>query len=177
MAMKPTYTVVPATSRVEWYFNNSTVVTAHGGTVARGGIASIDSATASGVALDQAGNKVTYVATSLSGIVPVGVLVHDVVNYDLTLQELNPYKLQVQNGNKVDVWQDCVITTDKIYPGHTPAIGGKAYVGHSGLFAASNVATDQGDTTGAKKVVGVFLTTKDQDGYCTIAVKLPNNNV
>lgn len=176
MALKPTYGVIPQKSKVNWYFNNSTVVSAHGGTVQRGGIASFDSANGSGVALDQADNKVTYVATALSGIVPVGVMVNDVKNLDLTVQELNPYKYEVQNGGKVEIWETCEVTTNWIYPGHTPTIGGRAYVGHSGYFAASNVATDHSDTTGSQKIVGRFLSKKDQDGYCTIAVVLPNNN-
>jgi len=140
-------------------------------TAERGGIVSLSSATASGVALDQAGMSVAYTST-LSGVKPYGLLLNDVVNKDLTQTHLNFYKDEVQINSKVAVLKNGWVVTDMIYPGHTPVAGGKAYVGHSGYIAASNVATDHADTTGADKVIGRFETVKNEDGFCRVRVNL-----
>lgn len=142
-------------------------------TASRGGIVSALTA-GSGAAMDQAAATVEY-AASLSGVKPLGVLMCDVVNLDLTRQHINFHKEEVQLGGKVTIWTKCTVVTNMIYPGHTPTVGGKAYIGHSGYIAASNVATDHSDTTGIGKVVGRFLSTKDEDGYAKVQINLPNN--
>src|SRR6056300_1957339 len=72
------------------------------GTATRGGVVLIDAAVASGAAMDQGGNKVKYAAATTS-TVPVGILLNDVVNKDLTRTHLNQYKDEVQQGGKVTV--------------------------------------------------------------------------
>ena len=149
----------------------------------RGGIA-ILSTGGSGAAMDQSNALVTYAkvptttaALAISGIVPVGLLLNDMVNLDLTRQHINWHKDEVQQGGKVTLLKKGWVVTDKVYPGHSPAAGGLAYVAHSGLLATSNLATDQDDTVGATRVVGTFLSKKDEDGYVKVEISLPNNNV
>lgn len=140
-------------------------------TAERGGIVSLATTTASGVALDQSAMTVGYSAT-LSGVKPFGILMCDVVNKDLSQTHLNFYKHEVQVNSKVELMRDGWVETNMIYPGHTPVPGGKAYVGHSGYIAASNVATDDSDPTGANKVIGRFDTAKDEEGFCRVRVTL-----
>ena len=102
---------------------------------------------------------------------------NDMVNLDLTRQHINWHKDEVQKGGKVTLLKKGWVVTDKVYPGHSPAAGGLAYVAHSGLLATSNLATDQDDTVGATRVVGTFLSKKDEDGYVKVEISLPNNNV
>lgn len=137
-----------------------------------GGVLCVSSTTASGVATDQSELTVEYKADA-SGAKPVGLLLNDVVNKDLTQQRLAYEKDEVQVGSKVTVLRKGEVVTDRIYPGHSPSPGGYAYVGHSGYIAASDVATDDGDSTGTTRIIGRFVTGKDQDGYCRVAVNLP----
>ena len=131
----------------------------------------------SGAAMDQAGALVALKAAHASTSIPVGVLLNDVVNLDLTRQHINWHKDEVQKGGKVTLLRKGWVVSDKVYPGHSPAAGGLAYVAHSGLLATSNLATDQDDTVGATRVVGTFLSKKDEDGYVKVEISLPNNNV
>lgn len=65
----------------------------------RGGVASVSTG-GSGAAMDQGEALVTYAALP-SGAVPVGLLLNDMVNIDLTRQHLNQHKDEVQKGGKV----------------------------------------------------------------------------
>jgi len=65
----------------------------------RGGIAS-QSTGGSGAAMDQGEALVTYAALP-SGKVPVGLLLNDMVNIDLTRQHLNQHKDEVQKGERL----------------------------------------------------------------------------
>lgn len=138
----------------------------------RGGIVSMTGTAASGAAMDQAESTVGYVADP-SGVNALGVLMTDVVNLDLTRQHANWHKEEVQLGGKVNVWTKGTVVTDQIYPGHSPAPGGRAYVGHSGLLAASDVATDDTDLTGDTRVVGRWETAANEDGFAKVSVNLP----
>jgi|TARA_R110000824_G_scaffold159157_1_gene333365 hypothetical protein len=162
----------------------------------RGGIAimkgTIEGTTGgSGAAMDQSNALVTYSrvvtvapgaagSTAISGVVPVGMLLNDMVNLDLTRQHINWHKDEVQKGGKVTLLKKGWAVTDKIYPGETPVAGGLAYVSHSGLIAVSNhctVTQDADDVLGVGRVVGRFLSTKDEDGYVKVEINLPNTNV
>lgn len=144
-------------------------------TAERGGIMCFSTA-GSGAAMDQSNAVVTYVANA-SGAIPVGLLLNDVVNLDLTRQHPNWYKDEVQTGGKVTLGTKGWWVTDRVYPGQTPTMGQLAYVGHSGFIANSNIVSDAGDADGSTRVVGRFLSTKDEDGYAKVAVTLPNTNV
>jgi len=134
----------------------------------RGGIACV-STVGSGAAMDQAEQLATYAANP-SGVGTLGVLMGDMVNLDLTRQHENWHKEEVQKGGKVTIWNKCTVVTDRIYPGVTPTAGQKAYIAHSGYIANSAVVSDDSD---ADAVVGKFLSTKDEDGYCKVAVSIP----
>jgi len=140
-------------------------------TAERGGIVSFSSATASGVAMDQAEMTVDYVANP-SGVVPFGMLMQDVVNKDLTQTFLDPYKDEVQVGSKVATQSICEVTTDRIYPGHTPSAGSTAYIGHSGYIASADVANDDSDSTGATRIVGQFRSAKDENGFAKVRINI-----
>ena len=133
-----------------------------------GGIATLSTA-GSGAALDQSANLVTYAAQP-SGKSPVGVLLGDMVNKDLTKTHLNQHKHETQKGGKVVLLKRGYVTTNMIYPTQSPAGGDKAYVGNSGYF--TNVGPN---SLNAGRYVGEFETSKDEDGYASIYVNLPNN--
>lgn len=135
-------------------------------TATRGGIASVSTG-GSGVAMDDASAVVAY-ATAASGSEPVGVLLNDVVNLDLTRQHINWHKDEVQQGGKVTLLQIGQVTTDKV----TGAIvaGQSAYLGASGLFTATAPSDD--DTENENYRVGRFLSSRDSDGYVKVAVNI-----
>jgi len=139
----------------------------------RGGIVSV-STVGSGAAMDQAVQLCTYTA-NMSGVQPLGVLMCDMVNLDLTRQHENWHKEEVQQGGKVTIWHDGTVVTDRIDPGVTITAGQTAYVGPSGLFSNTIPAaqSQEGGTDADKYIVGRFLSTKDEDGFCKIVVNLP----
>lgn len=129
----------------------------------RGGICVMKTA-GSGQAMDQAAAEVEYVAAS-SGKYPVGLLLNDVVNIDMTRQHLNQHKNEVQKGSKVTLLREGFVVTNYI-AAVTPAAGDIAYLGASGLLTNSN-------GSGGNPQIGRFDSTKDEDGYCKVYVKLP----
>jgi hypothetical protein len=130
----------------------------------RGGIVVVSTA-GSGVAMDQAAQTVTYAADP-SGKRPVGVLMSEMVNLDLTRQRINENKEEIQKGGKVTVWNKCQVTTNRIRPEITVAAGDVAYVGPSGLLTNSNAHPDYGVE------VGRFDSTEDENGYAKVTVNL-----
>ncbi len=139
------------------------------------GVVVCASTVGSGAAMDQSLQLAT-VAASPSGQVPLGVLMNDMVNLDLTRQHENWHRDEIQQGGKITIWNDCVVVTNRIYPGHTPAVNTRAFIGHSGLLATSKFVDDDSDggTTGnSTHVVGMWLSSKDEDGYAKVSVNLP----
>lgn len=132
----------------------------------RGGLVVMSTAS-SGVGLDSATQLATY--TWASGSYPLGILMQDMVNVDQTKYHTNPYKDEAQKGSKVRILKDGWVVTNMIYPGQTPTAGAIAYVGHSGYISTSQLGGDA-----RNRAVGVFETTKDEDGYARVYVKLPN---
>ena len=153
MALRPDR--IHVDSQIDFFMNEA---------AERGGIACI-STVGSGAAMDQSEQLASYVAAP-SGEAPLGILICDMVNLDLTRQHENWYKEEVQQGGKVTIWPKCTVVTDRIYPGQTPTAGQTAYVVHSGYIGNS-------DFIGGNLVVGKFLSTKDEDGYCKVSVNLP----
>lgn len=137
-------------------------------TATRGGIASFSTA-GSGAALDQSTALVTYAAT-ISGTIPVGMLMNDMVNIDQTRQHINWHKDEVQKGQKVRLMLEGWAVTNMIYPGSTPTAGQTAYLAHSGYINNSEIV---GASNSEESKVGRFLSTKDEDGYAKVYVKLP----
>ncbi len=136
-------------------------------TAERGGIVSVSTA-GSGAAMDQAAQLATY-KTVASGCLPLGVLMCDVVDLDLTRQHENWHKEEVQKGGKVTIWNKCTVVTNRITG--TPTAGQLAYVGPSGLISGGVYQTDQ--TGGAITPIGRFLSTKDEEGFAKVSINLP----
>jgi hypothetical protein len=131
-------------------------------TAERGGVVSVAVSGGSGVAMDDASAVVAYAADP-SGAKPLGLLMNDVVNLDLTRQHINWHKDEVQVGGKVTLLRQGQVTTNYIVSGATPSAGADAYVGASGYLGTSS--------TNAVKV-GQFLSQKDADGYAKVSVNL-----
>ena len=137
----------------------------------RGGVAVISTG-GSGASMDNGTALVTYAAAP-SGKVPMGLLLNDMVNIDLTRQHLNQHKDEVQKGGKVTLLQKGFVVTSNI-EGTDPNAGDVAYLAHSGNLASSNIG---GDDSGHKMVVGRFLSDIDEDGYAKVYIDLPNTNI
>jgi hypothetical protein len=132
-------------------------------TAERGGVVSVVTATSGvGVSMDDANAVVAYAAVA-SGAKPVGLLLNDVVNLDLTRQHINWHKDETQVGGKVTVLRAGQVTTNMLVANTTPSAGADAYVGANGLIGTSS--------TNAVKV-GQFLSAKDTDGYVKVSVNL-----
>jgi len=132
-------------------------------TAERGGVLSVVTATSGvGVSMDDANAVVAYAAVA-SGSKPVGLLLNDVVNLDLTRQHINWHKDETQVGGKVTVLRVGQVTTNMLVAAITPSAGADAYVGASGLIGTSS--------TNAVKI-GQFLSAKDTDGYVKVSVNL-----
>lgn len=132
-------------------------------TAERGGVACVVvSASGSGVAMDDANAVVAYAAVG-SGARPVGVLLNDVVNYDLTRQHINWFKDETQVGGKVTLLRHGQVTTNYITAGATPGPGLDAYVNNSGYV---------GVTAAGGTKIGQWLSAKDADGYAKLSVNI-----
>ena len=135
------------------------------GTATRGGVVLLDAALASGAAMDQGGNKVKYAAAT-SSTVPVGILLNDVVNKDLTRTHLNQYKDEVQQGGKVTVMTRGYVLTSNL-DSVTITPGEVAYASASNAGNITNVLT-------SGQAIGRFLSAPDADGYAKVSVNLPS---
>lgn len=128
-------------------------------TAERGGVACVVTG-GSGVAMDDANAVVSYAAVA-SGAKPIGVLLNDVVNIDLTRQHINWHRDEVQLGGKVTLLRQGQVSTNKV--AGSPAAGADAYVGASGLIGTSS--------TNAVKI-GQFLSAVDADGFAKVSVNI-----
>jgi hypothetical protein len=135
------------------------------GVATRGGVVVHDTA-GSGAAMDQGVNLVKYAAVTAASR-PVGLLLNDVVNKDLTRTHLNQHKDEVQKGGKVTVLRKGYVVTNSITG--TPAAGDPAFACH---VNAGNVRPDSPGSSGVLQV-GRFLSSKDEDGYAKVEVNLP----
>jgi len=114
--------------------------------------------------MDQGANLVEYAAAT-TGTVPVGILLNDVVNKDLTRTHLNQYKDEVQKGGKVTVLTRGWIVTNNL-DAVTIAPGEVAY--------ASATAGNLTNVSTAGQAVGRFMSAQDADGYAKVYVNLPS---
>lgn len=145
-----------------FFFNPSSTAT-------RGGVCSLVTV-GSGSAMDDGAALVDYVANP-SGITPVGVLIQDVVNDDLTQQKQNYLRDEVQANGKVSLVTKGTFVTDHIYPGQTITAGQNAYVVHSGYLSNSDsIVTDHSTS---KRRVGTFLSSKDEEGFAKVTINIP----
>lgn len=128
------------------------------GTATRGGVVVYDTA-GSGASMDQGVNLVKYATTGT----PVGILLNDVVNKDLTRTHLNQHKDEVQKGGKVTVLRKGYVVTDKVTG--SPSAGATAY---RCTVTAGNVSA-----VASGNAIGAFVSSKDEDGYAKVEVNLP----
>lgn len=150
MALKPDR--VEAYTDISFFMNQ---VAERGGVVVHDG-------TGLGVSMDDADAVVAY-ASNPSGTSPVGVLLNDVVNYDLTRQHINYHKDEVQVGSKVTVLRQGQVTTDMVDSEVVPSAGANAYYSAGGLLTT--------DPTNSTKV-GRFLSSLDSDGYVKVDINI-----
>lgn len=149
------------------YFGNSTME--------RGGIVfATSTATGVGAAMDSAVQVAEYIVTGGSLIVPtgrrpLGVLMVDMVNIDQSRQKLNPYKAEVQAGDKVLILKKGWVVTNMIEPGSAVGLNCPVpvYACASGLFS-----TNGGLVASGFQSVGKLLTNKDGDGYAKVQIDL-----
>lgn len=131
----------------------------------RGGMASLSTG-GSGAAMDQGVNLATYASTG-SGKVPLGILLNDMVNIDVTRQHINQYKNETQKGGKVTLLRKGYVTTNRIQ-GAAPVAGDPVFVAHSGNLSKTDLVGQ-----GTQPVVGSWLSGVDQDGYAKCEINLP----
>ena len=139
-------------------------------TATRGGIVSLSTG-GSGAAMDQGAALVTY--TAASGKAPMGILLNDMVNLDLTRQHINQHKDEVQKGGKVTILRKGYVVTNNLSCQTAAAAGDPAYAQFDGTIANSGCVVD--DTGKGSGPIGSFLTSVDQDGYAKVEVNLPNH--
>jgi hypothetical protein len=156
MALKPDRSYNEVSDIMNYWINDGTQDTKE-----KGGVASVVSS-GSGVAMDASGNVVSYVADP-SGAVPKGVLLQD-VNPPLsaTRDFKNFANLEVRPGEKVTLIRKGWLVTDQITG--TPAVGGSAYLGNSGLISTTQA-------TGAVQI-GRFETTVDADNFARVYIDI-----
>ena len=132
-------------------------------TAERGGIVGALTVGSGTVSMDNANATVGYAASS-SGVRPIGLLLNDVVNLDLTRQHINWHRDEVQVGGKVTLLRVGEVVTNMIEPQVSFVAGSPVYLGPSGLLTSS-----QRD---AQVVIGQFLTSKDADGYARVSINI-----
>ena len=94
---------------------------------------------------------------------PVGLLLNDVVNLDLTRQHINYAKDEVQQGSKVLLLRVGTVTTNQISGAIT--MGDAAHFTNTGnLCSATALSTSA--------VIGRWLSKKDADGYAKVAINI-----
>ena len=122
----------------------------------------------SGAAMDQAGALVVKKVAHASTSIPVGVLLNDVVDLDLTRQHINFHKDEVQKGGKVSILKKGYVVTNMIEG--VPTAGALAFMddADTGKFAVAASIDDTEYTA-----VGRFMAKKDEDGYAKLEVNLP----
>ena len=132
-------------------------------TATRGGVASRTAPGGSGVSMDDASAVVSYAATA-SGALPMGILLNDVVDLDLTRQHINWHKDEVQKGGKVTLLRIGQVTTNSLVGSIVPGPGSGAYVGANGLIGTSAAS-------GCVQI-GTFLSNKDDYCYAKVSINI-----
>lgn len=130
----------------------------------RGGIAVQSTTHGSGDALDQSSHVATYAANP-SGLFPLGVLMWDVVNVDLTKYKLNQHKCELNINQKAPIADVGWVLTDMTEGAITV---GPAYLGHSG-----RIRSTINDNIANSPLVGRVEATADEDGYVKLYFNLP----
>jgi len=117
----------------------------------------------SGTAMDSSNAVVAYpTGQAPSGTVPMGLLLNDMVNYNLTKQHINKHKDEMQVGGKCTILRRGMVVTNAV--SGTPSFGDKAYYNVAGQVTPTDA--------GSAPQVGRFLSTKDADGYVKVEINI-----
>ena len=156
------------------FFMNAAVATRGGVVVHDSGSAPYTS-TGSGAAMDQGVALVKEKAVANTDV-PVGILLNDVVNKDLTRTHLNQHKDEVQLGSKVTILRKGYVVTNKI-ESVTVAPGDVAYAAATDTGSAGNITNKcpASVVASGNLAIGRFLSRIDEDGYAKVEVNLPNH--
>jgi hypothetical protein len=132
--------------------------------VAERGILVVQSTQGSGAAMDQseAAVKIGTYANRATDM-PVGLLLCDVVNLDLTRQHINYAKDEVQKGNKVLLLRRGFVVTDQISGDIT--MGEPAHWMGGGQLCSATAES-------VSVQVGRWLSKKDADGFAKVEINI-----
>ena len=122
---------------------------------------------ASGAAMDNSSALAALKAEASGNLetkAVLGVCLNDVVDIDQTRQHINWHKDEVQKGGKCTILTKGTIVTDQVTG--TPTAGMIAYLNANGTVGAQTLS-------GTSTAVGRFLSTKDADDFCKVAINLP----
>ena len=129
--------------------------------VAERGLMCVASTQGSGAAMDQS-QAAVKVASAL-GDKPVGLLLNDMVNLDLTRQHINYDQDEMQKGGKVLLLRAGFVVTDQISGAIT--LGEAAHFVPGGSFCSATASSHSDQ-------VGRWLSKKDADGYAKIQINI-----
>ena len=115
----------------------------------------------SGAAMDDATAAVQV--ANATNEKPVGLLLNDVVNLDLTRQHINFAKDEVQQGSKVLLLRVGTVTTDQVSGSIT--MGEAAHFMSDGTLASATGSS-------ASIQIGRWLSKKDADGFAKVAINI-----
>ena len=115
----------------------------------------------SGAAMDDATAAVQV--ANATNEKPVGLLLNDVVNLDLTRQHINFAKDEVQQGGKVLLLRVGTVTTDQVSGSIT--MGEAAHFMSDGTLASATGSS-------ASIQIGRWLSKKDADGFAKVAINI-----
>jgi hypothetical protein len=121
----------------------------------------------SGADLDGADN-VASIEANPSGYAPLGVLVDEVVDLDLTKYPVNWHKEQTNVGYKVSIIRKGLVATDQIDADFPAVAGGIAVLRASGLIGSVDDLDNY--VPSANPTIGRFETTEDEDGFAFVFV-------
>ena len=128
------------------------------------GILVVASTQGSGAAMDDSAAAVKIgTAAARATDDPVGVLLNDVVNLDLTRQHINYAKDEMQQGGKVLLLRIGTVVTDQISGAIT--MGDPAHFMGAGQLCSATVGS-------TSPVIGRWLSKKDADGFAKVAINI-----
>lgn len=151
MALKPTRVTVYGGDSVAYFMND---------TAKRGCVVTYNAASTGLGNLDDP-KALVQLPTGTVGV-PVGVLMNDVVNKDLTRIHLNQHQDEVQVRGKVAVLKQGTVHTNVVKSGDVPKAGDPAHFTTNGEFTTTTTSTK----------VGTFGSALDADGYVVVDVRL-----
>jgi len=127
------------------------------------GVLAVASTQGSGAAMDDSSAAVKLPDTRADK--PVGLLLCDVVNLDLTRQHINYAKDEMQKGGKVLLLRRGFVVTNMISGAIT--MGDACHFVEDGNLCSASAST--GDTS---TQVGRWLSKKDADGYAKVEINI-----